>query len=678
MKRKFILLPIITSLSVLSPLSSCKHESHLNLDKIKSNYFDILIHTAPTNFTLMDGTTGDYKDMSAEEIQTQQLVPDRRKGLLDKEYDGFKFKDLDYSNPDRATWQAHLHIERMLHLAVDAYNQHDEAKMELATKLTIWWVQDDLWNPNWWFNTIGVPRDLSAVGMILMDRLPYSAQQRLLEIVRRGSFKYCPSTRTYTGANLFWYGDITLKCGLLENDEEAIKMMIKYVSDGIVEDEDEGFQHDGTFFQHGRQIYNGGYGRQAPTLLAPIIASFAGSGYKWPIEKLNILTNYIVNGIRTTTHKGQISYLTMGRAHCRKNSMNVNGLWTDLGNIFVFKYLTNLENCPHKDEINDMLDALEKKDRANFEGIKCFPSSSMISMNVGDDVFISFKGIRNDLIGSEQANSENVMGHNFAFGANTCVMQTGEEYADIAPNWDYAHLPGTTTIDETDEELLKYNDSDYKIATKSEGPFFCGEDQGVAFCMQKAFHGYRNGTEAEGELPKDRVNYTITCFATENGMAILGADINFVSSLGDTKNLTTTVEQCITNQDIPPTKVPFFTYNAVVYKNIQASYFDVVSETRNWSWHRNKDSYKASDKQQQKILTIKINSEDSSQYAYSIQPVCKSLFNFVVASNTKDIQAVDIGNNKLAVACYTPGASFEYDLQTYTIDKAGYSVIDTK
>ncbi|MCQ3914605.1 MAG: hypothetical protein MJ201_02215 [Mycoplasmoidaceae bacterium] len=56
--------------------------------------------------------------------------------------------------------------------------------------------------------------------------------------------------------------------------------MIDCVSKGIVEDDYEGFQSDGTFFQHGRLVYNGGYGRQAATLLTQIFATFAGSGYE--------------------------------------------------------------------------------------------------------------------------------------------------------------------------------------------------------------------------------------------------------------------------------------------------------------------------------------------------------------------------------------------------------------
>ena len=185
MKKKFILLPTIVAATSLSPLISCG-QSKINLEKVKSNYFDILVNMTPTNYLFkVDGgeIEGDYKDISAEQIIQKQLTPVKRKGLLDKEYESFKFNDLIYEDSDRATWPAHTHIERMLHLAIAAYQQNDAAKMDIAVKLTIWWVQDDLWNPNWWFNTIGVPRDLSSVGMILMDKLPYAAQQRLLEIV---------------------------------------------------------------------------------------------------------------------------------------------------------------------------------------------------------------------------------------------------------------------------------------------------------------------------------------------------------------------------------------------------------------------------------------------------------------------------------------------------------------
>lgn len=679
MKKKFILLPTIVACTAFSPLISCG-QSKFNIAKMKSNYLDIIVGITPTVAEYYDDkTVVDFEEASADDIKAK-LESVTRKGLLDKEYETYKFTDIHYDDPDRSAWPAHQHVERALKIAVAAYKTNDAEKMDIAIKLAYWWLADDLWNTNWWFNTIGVPRDIGSLGIIIFDKLTPGGQSRLLEFLHRGSYKYAPSTQTYTGANLFWYGDITLKCAILENDQDALKLMIDCVSKGIVEDDYEGFQSDGTFFQHGRLVYNGGYGRQAATLLTQIFATFAGSGYEWSEEKLNILVNYILNGVATNTHKGTFSYLTLGRTHCRKNATNVDGVWTDLGNVAIFKFLTNLENCPRKDEINNMIDALEKKDRGNFEGIKCFPTSSMVSMNVGDDVFMSFKGISNTLRGSEQANSENILGHNFSFGVNTCVMETGNEYKDIAPYWEYDKIPGTTTLAEDDAQLSKYEQADYEEVDGS-GPFYCGElnasdpNNHVAFVMQKTYHAFR---QKDSHLKNIKLNYTVTCFATPNGMVILGSGLSLE---GSTDPFRTNVEHCLTTGSValtPDNKT--VTHGNVVYKNLTTdSIFTMTNaDSQFHDWGRNKDTYKGQGEVPAKrMLTIQLE-QNAPQYAYSIQPKSKAdAFNFIVACNNENIHAIDIGNGKIAVACYEPG-TFTYDTHPYTISQKGYSIIEKK
>ena len=276
------------------------------------------------------------------------------------------------------------------------------------------------------------------------------------------------------------------------------------------------------------------------------------------------------------------------------------------------------------------------------------------------------------------ANSENILGHNLSFGSNTCFMDTGAEYQDISPTWTYYTLPGTISIFEEDDKLATYDDDDFK-PTKCEGPFFCGEKDGVAFCMQKACHAYRDGTETKEELPHDKLHYMITCFATNNGMVILGSNISFD---GTTDAMKAVVENCIwpglveiksDNRQV--------TRGSVVYKDIDpntTSQFEVEHKDVTKSWHRNKTSYAEGDVATNKMLGIVCQSDNPSKYAYSIQPKSKAdAFTFVVACNDEKIHAIDIGNNKLAVACYEPG-TFNYDGQDYTISQKGYSVIEKK
>ncbi|MCQ3908516.1 MAG: hypothetical protein MJ200_03025 [Mycoplasmoidaceae bacterium] len=122
----------------------------------------------------------------------------------------------------------------------------------------------------------------------------------------------------------------------------------------------------------------------------------------------------------------------MGRALSRKSAAMVDGTGTDLGNVYLYRLLSKIVSGEKMDQIMEFLVKLENN-QSSFEGIKCFPVSSYITMNVGSGVYIAFKGVTNTLVNSETANSENILGHNFSFGANTSVMNTGGEYQDISP-----------------------------------------------------------------------------------------------------------------------------------------------------------------------------------------------------------------------------------------------------
>ncbi|MCQ3915745.1 MAG: hypothetical protein MJ195_03470 [Mycoplasmoidaceae bacterium] len=61
------------------------------------------------------------------------------------------------------------------------------------------------------------------------------------------------------------------------------------------------------------------------------------------------------------------------------------------------------------------------------------------------------------------------------YGVNVCAMEDGDEYADISPLWNYCQIPGTTAYYESDEQLKKYDNEDFK-RTKS-GTFYAGADK---------------------------------------------------------------------------------------------------------------------------------------------------------------------------------------------------------
>jgi hypothetical protein len=69
---------------------------------------------------------------------------------------GYYFKDIDYSDPERADWPAARHVGRAERLAVCWTSETDPDKKEELLKYTIGlidnWIKEDYQNPNWWHN----------------------------------------------------------------------------------------------------------------------------------------------------------------------------------------------------------------------------------------------------------------------------------------------------------------------------------------------------------------------------------------------------------------------------------------------------------------------------------------------------------------------------------------------
>ncbi|MCQ3914603.1 MAG: hypothetical protein MJ201_02205 [Mycoplasmoidaceae bacterium] len=81
--------------------------------------------------------------------------------------------------------------------------------------------------------------------------------------------------------------------------------------------------------------------------------------------------------------------------------------------------------------------------------------------------------------------------------------------------------------------------------------------------MQKTYHAFR---QKDSHLKNIKLNYTVTCFATPNGMVILGSGLSLE---GSTDPFRTNVEHCLTTGSValtPDNKT--VTHGNVVYKNL--------------------------------------------------------------------------------------------------------------
>ncbi len=179
------------------------------------------------------------------------------------EADG-SFTDVDYASIQRTNWPPLLHIERLYDFAF-AYttpgNSYygNEALFDKIVKGLEYWYERNPWCHNWWYNQIAEPQRLGIMLIQLRTgkkQIPAELETKTLDRVRKDG----GHPAKWTGANrtdiaLHW---IYRAC--LTQNEEDLALALDNVYNPIVYTTKEGFQHDNSYFQHGRQLYIGGYG----------------------------------------------------------------------------------------------------------------------------------------------------------------------------------------------------------------------------------------------------------------------------------------------------------------------------------------------------------------------------------------------------------------------------------
>jgi chondroitin AC lyase len=173
------------------------------------------------------------------------------------------FVDIDYSYQEAAIWPAYNHTKRVewmaTALATPGSRFFDSASLRAtALRALDYWL---VYGPNskqanWWWWTIGVPISLGKT-VALLDGL-LAPNQTLAASAQLANSK----TAGQTAANLVWTAEGTVYRGLLVRNEtlvaEALALAFGTIAyaPGLAE----GIKADASFFEHGNQLYSGGYG----------------------------------------------------------------------------------------------------------------------------------------------------------------------------------------------------------------------------------------------------------------------------------------------------------------------------------------------------------------------------------------------------------------------------------
>ncbi len=335
--------------------------------------------------------------------------------------------DINYADKTRGWWTVNDHLTRLLDMAL-AWKQQGELQgnAELKKKLLSgldFWLDNDFICPNWWYPQIGVPKVLAPVMLLMENQLTAKEMADGLKILARAKIGM-------TGQNKVWLSGNVIYRSLLDGNETSIEQAVAAIQQEIVVSLGEGIQPDYSFHQHGTQQQFGNYGSAFAADMLKWGMIFRHTAFEFDAGSMAILRNYLLEGVRWITWKNKMDISACGRQlvpHAQAEKA------LGIARIMATMPLVDSSNT-------DRYKAAMK----DFSGDKHFWNSDM-TVHRRDSFYMSVKMSSNRVGGSESCNEENIQGYHLGDGA-TYFYQSGNEYTDIFPLWDWKMIPGTTAF----------------------------------------------------------------------------------------------------------------------------------------------------------------------------------------------------------------------------------------
>jgi chondroitin AC lyase len=446
------------------------------------------------------------------ELLSGNPVTDTLQALVDRMDEHGAWANIPYQSKQRGSWEPALHLSYVQTMAKawikpgsDFYNNPKLlAKIHLALN---YWLDNDFQCPNWWYPEIGVPMQLAPILILMEDQLSPEQMAKGIKILDRSKIGM-------TGQNKVWQSGNVLLKSLLKRDDATIRKAAQAIQEEMKVSLGEGIQPDGSFHQHGPQIQFGNYGLAYVGDMIKWIRLLRNTPFYFDESKMSILRNYLIEGQQWITWKNQMDISACGR----QLFMNAQtGKARSLARNF-----SQMETLDPKNS-----EAYKKANQyGNLTGNKHFWRSDF-QVKRTPYYYFSVKMCSERVIGAESCNSENLQGYYMGDGA-TYLYQSGKEYENIFPYWDWKKIPGTTT-QQDDKELPVLTAAGYRIKSDFVGGVSDGKT-GVAVMDYN-----RNGLSAKKAW-----------FIFNDQIVCLGAGITAESGIP----VTTSVNQSFLNGEV--------------------------------------------------------------------------------------------------------------------------------
>lgn len=242
----------------------------------------------------------------------------------------------------------------------------------------------------------------------------------------------------WTGANrtdiaLHW---IYRSC--LTQNEADLKTAIDNVFNPVVYTTEEGFQHDNSYFQHGEQLYIGGYGDEILKGVTQVASYALGTQYQLDKEKVKLLSKFMRETYYRTVRGQNMSFDVVGRSVSRPGLLNKRTTTT------YAQRMLDIDPA-HADEYKAIIARLNRKQPADYQVTASHTHyfRGDYSLHVRPQYNFDVRLASTRTKKCEYGNKENLKTYFMSDGC-TNIVQTGDEYFNIFPVWNWCHIPGTT------------------------------------------------------------------------------------------------------------------------------------------------------------------------------------------------------------------------------------------
>ena len=352
------------------------------------------------------------------------------------------FSDIDYDDTQMTNWTPIQHIERLSDFVYaytnekNKYYQNEDLYQKIIKGLEYWYDVDSE-SDNWWHNQISEPQKL---GVLLIQmrigkkQIPQELETKILKRIQETG----GDPAKWTGANrtdiaLHW---IYRSC--LTQNEADLKTAIDNVFNPVVYTTEEGFQHDNSYFQHGEQLYIGGYGDEILKGVTQVASYALGTQYQLDKEKVELLSKFMRETYYRTVRGQNMSFDVVGRSVSRP------GLLNKRNTITYAQRMIDIDPA-HADEYKAIIARLNRKQPADYQVTASHTHyfRGDYSLHVRPQYNFDVRLASTRTKKCEYGNKENLKTYFMSDGC-TNIVQTGDEYFNIFPVWNWCHIPGTT------------------------------------------------------------------------------------------------------------------------------------------------------------------------------------------------------------------------------------------